>query len=563
MGFRFFSQIWLSVYLLSYLAIAKPLLLSQVLKGKVLGSNTAHDIARKIVVAKDGSFFIAGTTTPRAPDGEPWGNIGTEEVAGKADIFLAKFSKSGKLIWVKRTGSDDDDIVNDIQCSNNALYICGSTAGTFGVKSYGSWDVFVMKFTLDGKKAWKNPYQFGSSQFDSCNALKVDEEKNRVYIVGWTRGTIFEDMSPQNVSSHYMIATLQEQKGRDDLTLLAGRQRGSHANITGDGLEIFGDHVLMMATETDDRLSGYGRTQTYLKTLDSETLMLHRLHVVNGTTSESFRGIDMVKDKNDSVIMVGESNRTKDGQTFHALKLNLTADDGRGQVQWVMKVGRKSTRANLTRQVPSIIKDKHSEQVYIAGVEDGFFRDAEDKTAGIVIVPVLKMNSSNGEVVEKWHRSTSTYMEKEELMSIALNHEEKLLFTGVWTANDTTVPKVLVGSFGSLDHPSLRPDELPILSGGNAVADAKDSGANEKGFSVSKVSGFIILSLGIVGIAVLAMFINRGKQFRGNSQKASAESTDKHFAEAHRDVLLEEERQGSGRSSNESNRAIGGSSLPS
>jgi hypothetical protein len=114
--------------------------------------------------------------------------------AGNEDIFLAKYSSSGNLIWVKSAGSNNDND-NARSVATDALgnaYITGFFARTasFGDKTLTSNDinpdVFVAKYNSDGNIMWVR--QAGGTEIDSGNSIAVTAA-GTVMISGFFRGT--------------------------------------------------------------------------------------------------------------------------------------------------------------------------------------------------------------------------------------------------------------------------------------------------------------------------------------------------------------------------------------
>jgi hypothetical protein len=79
---------------------------------------------------------------------------------GNQDIFIAKFSKEGNLLWVKQAGGKEADIVKYIKVdSNDNLYITGYFTGSsyfdkYVAKSQGRTDIFSAKYTPTGELQW-------------------------------------------------------------------------------------------------------------------------------------------------------------------------------------------------------------------------------------------------------------------------------------------------------------------------------------------------------------------------------------------------------------------------
>lgn len=518
-------------------------LVSQVLKGRIFGSHASSEIPRRVVVDEDGFLYIAGITKPSNPDESAWGDVEAGEVTGKGDIFLAKFSMSAELLWVKRTGSSEEDVLNDLKIANDSLYFCGSTEGSFGSPSRGSADGFIMKFTLEGEKAWRRPYQFGTDEYDSCNALEVDSKAKKIYVVGITGGRLYGTSNPPKGMLEPFVASFDEFGDSVRLKLAAGRQTSSSGNSSGDAIAFASDDVLMMTTEWDERLGEeYNRT-TYLNVLDRATLLLQKRYDLRSLEQGTFCGFRMVvPGGSGDVFIIGKTKMPDMTQLYHVILFNEAADEGIGGVVWATRVGKVSKNTTMIYQIPAIAVDAVERIVYVAGVEDGFFIDPSTvNVSGIILVPFLKIQASSGRIDQRWHRSTTVPGEKEELTDIALGPGMQVVYTGVWEGGPSFHSNALIGSFGSPDHISRETGSVPVATSMSAQAGGQGKEAG-KNFSHGKVIIYSLLGLGVVGIALTAL-IARGmwsprKTISDDESVASSDMEEirRQIADAHRDL---------------------------
>lgn len=481
-------------------AESTAVLINQALKGKVFGSPNSNDVAKRIVVGGDGAIYVAGETTPNKPDVVPWGDAEAGEATAKTDVFLAKFSTSGQLVWVKRFGSTGEDVLNDLILANGGLYLCGSTTGKLAIDPRGPADAFVMKFSLDGIKAWRHPFQFGSKRHDSCNSMHVDTNANIIYVTGTTTGKLFGSITPPNATSHSFVSSFSELLNDDiaGLQLIQGRQRGTHGNSSGEAIALSSNRVFQMTTEWE-AMDKKHRAITYLNELEPETLVLRKLHMIKSSDEGSFQGRRMAAvNESGDIFIVGVTNLSGGRRDYHAVKFGLKEDNNVRGVLWVTKVGSVSTQAKLHIQVPSIVADKSHNVTYIAGVEDGYFTS---DNAGVVIIPMYKLRMSNGEVAQRWHRSTTVPQDKEEVTDIALDPGKAVVYTGTWDGGPDLHANVLIGSFGSRGHTSRSPGSRPIASVQN-TQNALMGEKEKKKAASTKVVGFVLLSLGGVGVVL-------------------------------------------------------------
>jgi uncharacterized repeat protein (TIGR02543 family) len=131
---------------------------------KFLGG-AGDDILNDVVELADGSILVVGSTTSSAS-----GDIQSTN-KGSTDTLLAKYSAGGALVWVKTTGGDKIDCLNDaIPTADGGFLAVGysqsSANGTIYDKNNGTdtYDGYIVKFNAAGNIQWDN--LFGSPEFD-------------------------------------------------------------------------------------------------------------------------------------------------------------------------------------------------------------------------------------------------------------------------------------------------------------------------------------------------------------------------------------------------------------
>lgn len=89
-------------------------------------------------------------------------HFGTQELAamGNYDIFVAKYSPDGLLLWLKQIGSDKLDVSRIIKVdANDNIYVTGCISGIalfdeYIVSPKGSHDIFTVKYSPEGEMQW-------------------------------------------------------------------------------------------------------------------------------------------------------------------------------------------------------------------------------------------------------------------------------------------------------------------------------------------------------------------------------------------------------------------------
>jgi hypothetical protein len=140
--------------------------------------SSVNDACGAIVGDAAGNVFVTGTTD---------GRLG-EKTYGAADVFLLKISPAGALLWACQWGSDRPDGGRGVAIdAAGALYVTGSTAGSLdGSANAGETDLFVSKIDAAGVLQWTR--QFGTPAHDQGMNLCVDTQ-GAVYVGGSSGGT--------------------------------------------------------------------------------------------------------------------------------------------------------------------------------------------------------------------------------------------------------------------------------------------------------------------------------------------------------------------------------------
>jgi len=103
----------------------------------------------------EGNLLITGCFI----DKSMFGNKSIVSV-GNYDIFVAKYNKSGNLLWLQQAGGKDFDMANMIRTDTiGNVYITGYFTGAcffdnYIVKSRAQRNAFVAKYSKDGKFQW-------------------------------------------------------------------------------------------------------------------------------------------------------------------------------------------------------------------------------------------------------------------------------------------------------------------------------------------------------------------------------------------------------------------------
>jgi Ca2+-binding RTX toxin-like protein len=162
---------------------------------KQLGSSGNNYVGiNGISTDSTGNVFITGYT-----DGTFSGNTSL----GSLDGFVAKYSSTGTLAWVRQFGttSEDYSIASKTDSAGNT-YVTGSTSGQLtGNTALGGYDGFLAKYNTSGTRLWVK--QFGTSSNDYANGLSIDKLGN-IYVSGWTEYGSFPTYTNQGGTDSYI-----------------------------------------------------------------------------------------------------------------------------------------------------------------------------------------------------------------------------------------------------------------------------------------------------------------------------------------------------------------------
>jgi hypothetical protein len=138
-----------------------------------------NEVAGGITVDPSGFVTMTGSFDQSVDFGN--GEIAS---AGESDIYVARFSPGGELVWVHTFGKDREDIGYGIASDTAGnVFVSGwfQHIVDFGggpKSSYGNRDVFLVKLDAKGRHVWSTT--FGDRDHDQARALAVDGKGNPI-----------------------------------------------------------------------------------------------------------------------------------------------------------------------------------------------------------------------------------------------------------------------------------------------------------------------------------------------------------------------------------------------
>ena len=171
--------------------------------------STGSDEGKAVTTDSAGDVYVAGVFSGTV-DFDPTATTASLTSAGNTDVFVAKYSFTGGLLWARNLGGTGLDQGGGIVVDNGGnVYTTGffsgtadfdPGAGTQNLTSAGDWDVFVSKLDANGNFLWAK--RFGGSGTEQGFGVALDASGN-VYTTGEFSGTA--DFDPgagtQNLTS--------------------------------------------------------------------------------------------------------------------------------------------------------------------------------------------------------------------------------------------------------------------------------------------------------------------------------------------------------------------------
>jgi len=288
---------------------------------------TGFDQVVDIAADPDGSVYVTGTFTGSV-DFDPGTGSTFLTSVGLADIFLAKYSAAGALIWADRLGGTAADTVTALaRDASGNIYVAGGFEGTADfdpgpgnqvLTSVGGADGVIAKFTSAGALTWAR--RFGGTAFDQVSAVAVDQAGN-VYAAGVFQGQA--DLQPApggqivsngNVSDGFLLSL--DASGAARWAYPIGGVESDRATavvVTSNGAIVVGGVFRGLADFNSatpfQELTSTGGTDGFVARY-SNTGTLTWLRAIGGTSDEDVQFGGLAANASDGVVATGSFSGT-------------------------------------------------------------------------------------------------------------------------------------------------------------------------------------------------------------------------------------------------------------
>lgn len=168
--------------------------------GFAFGFGTQGQLGFAVTTDGPGNVYICGSfsgTVDFDPGSNTY-NLTTVGSAGDIDIFVAKYSPSGDLIWAKSMGGTDDQHARAIAVDGSGnVYVTGDFVGTCNFDpgpgtfnlTANSQDIFVLKLDSSGALAWARAFNSAGGTENGFSTGIASDSAGNVLVGGSYLGT--------------------------------------------------------------------------------------------------------------------------------------------------------------------------------------------------------------------------------------------------------------------------------------------------------------------------------------------------------------------------------------
>lgn len=273
---------------------------------KFTRGGTLSDTVTDLILTSDGCYITSCVTNSVDGDFKQF------EKSGFTTPYtvLTKTDKNGKIVWEKGIGFADGIFrINALASGSDGSFYAAGYGDCFdGTDGYGYYDAFVAKFSKDGKMLWVK--KFGTSTVDLFKDITVTSDGGIVAVGSVGNNDFDADGSGGKRLQSRAVAAKFSESGDlvwkkffgGNMDTFNGIAEGSDGSLYIVGT-FFSDELFEVLGEAAGDGSKQSDAGVLKLTKDGKLL---KTVPVSGTKSESFNGIITTSDG--SVVIVGRSN---------------------------------------------------------------------------------------------------------------------------------------------------------------------------------------------------------------------------------------------------------------
>lgn len=275
------------------------------------GGGSGLDDGIGVAVDAFGNVFVAGCFQGSASVG----GIPINSYGG-LDMFVAKYSPAGSVLWVRTGGSSGGDEGRAVTTdSAGNVYVTGyfsSNASFSGhsVSSKGGYDMYVIKYDADGNFAWIR--SGGGYDHDDGYGIAVDNNGNCYVAGGWRDEAYFDDDTLSSFGGYdgfiAKYSALGNQVWVKRVSAGCSDDRGLRLQIDPEGiLRLSGYFYSTILTSWESGMASRGSRDAFYMSLDQDGNPISSVHI-GGPGEES--GNDTWVDALGNVYYAGHFSST-------------------------------------------------------------------------------------------------------------------------------------------------------------------------------------------------------------------------------------------------------------
>lgn len=194
------------------------------------------DQAQSVAIDADGNAYVGGLTFGDLDGAGP----GTHR--GADDAYVAKFSPTGAMLWVRQSGTPQSDSILSLAISKNAatrIYAAGYTGGAYAGTPQGGIDALAIAYDLAGTEVWRR--QFGTLGVDYVHGVASDGGNN-IYISGESNFDLNSGAANPDLLDYDSFLAKYDEAGAFSLQPQLFHQRDSSNKKRDTGLAVAADY---------------------------------------------------------------------------------------------------------------------------------------------------------------------------------------------------------------------------------------------------------------------------------------------------------------------------------
>ncbi|PXF42993.1 hypothetical protein BWQ96_07241 [Gracilariopsis chorda] len=500
------SAYWITVIsALFTLTIALPVSESRFRAFRVGLSSEGYTSAVALTTDDHGNTYVVGNTNGS------FGKADGQSISADS-IFIAKFSRSGIMIWLRRTGSAYLDKATSIFYYGKNVYVTGSTMGTVRFDneaggtdySQGIKDGFVLAYNaFTGRRQWSR--QFGREGTVSEVKIAVVSRTGGVVIAGHTNASLFTG-APRNVKhDEFFLVRLNYATGRTERKLQVE---------TKETWPFSNPQRLVVAEEMSVMYA-------ILHTPDSQG---RKAGVVVSVGLRNYRVMERVMDLGDQVAAEGRFYGLAHDKQTGRLGISYTQITGNSDLSnYALRIVTNNTRPRQVKEVlftfdkggrdvaRDVVVNNAGFALVLGTSSDGTKRRSNESIPALWVYDLRQMKTVGSFVGRQLEG-----IQCNKITAFDLDSNGNIVYAGVRQRRSGT-REVLLGSFGMAPELKWRsedeyenPQKIYILENGTtttdemlAIQDAKQAHASEEVEDGVKLSIGAIASISIGSALVI------------------------------------------------------------